>query len=145
MGLPDDTQTISSQPSQGSNEQKVSIWADEMEDQQQKRKSLNEAVGSISSGRFSPVLSTLNTSWGDISNTQQRDNMQKANEAISTMLSVICPGQENDIWSALCQAPILLENQNPVESWKQKYFNQKSGIIDALVKAHRFCRSCKQF
>ena len=54
MGLPDDTQTISSQSSQSSNEQEVSIWVDEMEDQQQKRKSLNEAVGSISSGRFSP-------------------------------------------------------------------------------------------
>ena len=119
MGLQDDTQTISSQSSQISNEQEVSIWVDEMEDQQQKKKSLNEALGSISSGQFSPILSTLNTSWGDISNTQQRDNMQKANEAISTMLSVICPGQENEIWSALCQAPILLENQNPVESWKQ--------------------------
>ena len=59
MGLPDDTQTISSQSSQSSNEQEVSIWVDEMEDQQQKRKSLNEAVGNISSGQFSPVLSTL--------------------------------------------------------------------------------------
>ena len=95
MGLPDDTQTISSQSSQSSNEQEVSIWVDEMEDQQQKRKSLNEAVGSISSGRFSPVLSTLNTSWGDISNTQQRYYIRKTSEAISTTLSVICPGQEN--------------------------------------------------
>ena len=114
MGLPDDTQTISSQSSQSSNEQEVtcSIWVDEMEDQQQKRKSLNEAVGSISSGRFSPVLSTLNTSWGDISNTQQRYYIRKATEAISTTLSVICPGQENEIWSALRQAPTLLENQN---------------------------------
>ena len=51
MGLPDDTQTTLSQSSQSSNEQEVSIWVDEMEDQQQKRKSLNEAVGSISSGQ----------------------------------------------------------------------------------------------
>ena len=141
MGLPDDTQTISSQSSQSSNEQEVSIWVDEMEDQQQKRKSLNEAVGSISSGRFSPVLSTLNTSWGDISNTQQRYYIRKATEAISTTLSVICPGQENEIWSALRQAPILLENQNPVESSKRKYFDQKSEVIDALVKAHNEAES----
>ena len=141
MGLPDDTQTISSQSSQSSNEQEVSIWVDEMEDQQQKRKSLNEAVGSISSGRFSPVLSTLNTSWGDISNTQQRYYIRKATEAISTTLSVICSGQENEIWSVLRQAPILLENQNPVESSKRKYFDQKSGVIDALVKAHNEAES----
>ena len=96
---------------------------------------------SISSGRFSPVLSTLNTSWGDISNTQQRYYIRKATEAISTTLSVICPGQENEIWSALRQAPILLENQNPVESSKRKYFDQKSGIIDALVKAHNEAES----
>ena len=85
-----------------------------MEDQQQKRRSLNEAVGSISSGRDSPVLSTFNTSWDDISNTQQRYYIGKATEAITTTLSVICPGQENEVWSTLRQAPILLENQNPV-------------------------------
>ena len=89
----------------------------------------------------SPVLSTLNTSWGDILNTQQRYYIRKATEAISTTLSVICPGQENEIWSALRQAPILLENQSPVESSKRKYFDQKSGIIDALVKAHNEAES----
>ena len=35
MGLPDDTQTMSSQSSQSYNEQEVSIWVDEIEDQQQ--------------------------------------------------------------------------------------------------------------
>ena len=58
---PDDTRTISSLSSQSTNEQ-VSIWVDEIEDQQQKRKSLNEAVSSIASGRYSPLLSTLNAS-----------------------------------------------------------------------------------
>ena len=112
-----------------------------MEDQQQKRKSLNEAVGSITSGRYSPILSTLNTSWDDISNTQQRYYIRKATEAITTTLSIICPGQENEIWSALRQAPILLENKNPAESSKRTYFDQKSGIIDALVKAHNEAES----
>ena len=46
---PDDTWTISSKSSQSTNEQ-VSIWVDEIEDQQQKKKSLNEAVSSIASG-----------------------------------------------------------------------------------------------
>ena len=141
MPLPDDTQTVSSQSSQSSNEQEVSIWVDEIEDQQQKRKSLNEAVGSITSGRYSSLLSTLNTSWDDISNTQRRYYIRKATEAITTTLSVICPGQENEIWSALRQAPILLQNHNPGESSKRKYFNQNSGIIDALVKAHNEAES----
>ena len=47
---PDDTWTIPSKSSQSTNEQ-VSIWVDEIEDQQQKRKSLNEAVSSIGSGK----------------------------------------------------------------------------------------------
>ena len=151
MGLPDDTQTISSQSSQSSNEQEVSIRVDEMEDQQQKRKSLNEAVGSISSGQFSPVLCTLNTSWGDISNTQQRYYIRKATEAISTTLSVISPGQENEIWSVLRQAPILLENQNPVESSKRKFSIRSLGLSMHWLKhitrlnrgtlRDRFCRS----
>ena len=61
-GPPDDTRTISSLSSQSTNEQDVSIWVDEIEDQQQKRKSLNEAVRSIASGKYSPLLSTLNAS-----------------------------------------------------------------------------------
>ena len=73
--------------------------------------------------------------------TQQRYYIRKATEAISTTLSVISPGQENEIWSALHQASILLENQTPVESSKQKYFDQKSVIIDALVKAHNEAES----
>ena len=48
---------------------------------------------------------------------------------------------DKKIWSALRQAPILLENQNPVESSKRKYFDQKSGVIDALVRAHNEAES----
>ena len=86
-------------------------------------------------------MSTLNTSWDDISNTQQRYYIRKASEAITTTLSVICPGQENEIWSALRQAQILLENQNSGGSSKIKYFDQNSGVIDALVKAHNEAES----
>ena len=51
-------------------EEEVSIWVDEMEDQNIKRQKLNEAVHSISGGRYSPVMSTLNTTWADVSDTQ---------------------------------------------------------------------------
>ena len=86
-------------------------------------------------------MSTLNTSWDDISNTQQRYYIRKASEAITTTLSVIFPGQENEIWSALRQTQILLENQNSGGSSKVKYFDQNSGVIDALVKAHNEAES----
>ena len=133
---PDDTRTISSQSSQSTNERDVSIWVDEIEDQQQKRKSLNEAVNSIASGRYSPLLSTLNASWDDISNTQQRYYLRKASEAITTALSVICPGQENEIWNSLRQDSLLVENQSLEDSSKRKYFYQNSAILEVLVKAH---------
>ena len=133
---PDDTRTISSQSSQSTNERDVSIWVDEIEDQQQKRKSLNEAVNSIPSGRYSPLLSTLNASWDDISNTQQRYYLRKASEAITTALSVICPGQENEIWNSLRQDSLLVENQSLEDSSKRKYFYQNSAILEVLVKAH---------
>ncbi|KAK3747904.1 hypothetical protein QZH41_010207, partial [Actinostola sp. cb2023] len=133
----DDTQTISSQSSQSTNEEDISIWVDEIEDQQHKRESLNEAIGSIANGRYSPLLSTLNTSWDDISHTQQRYYLRKATETITTALSVICPGQENEIWSTLRQTgPLLSENQNAGESSKRMHFDQNSGIIDVLVRAH---------
>ena len=138
----DDTRTTSSQSSQSTNEQDVSIWVDEIEDQQQKRKSLNKPVNSIASGRYSPLLSTLNASWDDISNTQQRYYLRKASEAITTALSVICPGQENEIWNSLRQNSLLVENQSLEDSSKRKYFYQNSAIIELLVKAHDAAESC---
>jgi len=60
----------SSQSSQQSiPEEEISIWSDEVEEQQQRRQLLNNTVSSLSGGRISPILSTLNTSWGDIKNT----------------------------------------------------------------------------
>ena len=132
---PDDTWTISSKSSQSTNEQ-VSIWVDEIEDQQQKRKSLNEAVSSIASGQYSPLLSMLNASWDDISNIQQQYYLRKASEAITTALSVIHLGQENEIWNSLHQDSLLVENQSLEDSSKQKYFYKNSAIIKVLVKAH---------
>ena len=112
-----------------------------MEDQQKKRKSLKEAVGSIASGLYSPSLSTLNTSWDDISNTQERYYIRNSTEAITATLSVMCPGQENQIWSALRKAPVLLESQNPGGSSKIISFNQHSMNIDSSVKAHNAAES----
>ncbi|KAJ7371419.1 hypothetical protein OS493_025885 [Desmophyllum pertusum] len=66
----EESETVSSQ-SQSSQasipEEEISIWIDEMEEQNSKRQKLNEAVHSISGGRYSPVMSTLNTSWDDVS------------------------------------------------------------------------------
>ena len=65
-------QTVSSQSnsSQASiPEEEISIWIDEMEEQNNKRQKLNEAIGNISGGWHSPVMSTLNTTWDDVSDT----------------------------------------------------------------------------
>jgi len=69
-----ETETVSlqSHSSQASiPEEEISIWVDEMEEQNSKRQILNKALHSISGGRYSPVMSTLTTTWDDISDTQQ--------------------------------------------------------------------------
>ena len=118
----------------------VSTWVDEMEDQRQKRKSLNEAA-KYCEWSVQPLFSTLNTSWDDISNTQERHYIRKVTEAIPAKLSVICPGQENQIWSTLRKAPVLLESQNPGGSSEGISFNQHSMNIDAWVKAFNAAES----
>ncbi|CAH3189793.1 unnamed protein product, partial [Porites lobata] len=75
-------------------EEEVSIWCDEKEIQNERRQALNDALGNLTSGRFSPILSTLNASWDDISSTQQKYYIRKAREAVAATLSVISPGQE---------------------------------------------------
>ena len=94
----------SSQSSQQSiQEEEISIWSDEVEKQQQKRQLLDNIVRSLSRGGISPILSTLNTSWDDISKTQQRCYLRKAKESICTALSVLSPRQEVKLWSTLRQ------------------------------------------
>ena len=63
----DADETLSSQASQISDpEEEVGIWCDEREIQNERRHALNDALGNLTSGRFSPILSTFNASWDDI-------------------------------------------------------------------------------
>lgn len=105
-----------------------------MEQQQEKRQTLNAAISSLTSGRTSPILSTLNTSWDDISSTQQRYYQRKAKETILAALSVISPGQEEDLWDALRQDTSLSTSGKKMTS--RKSFDPSSAIIDSLVKAY---------
>ena len=110
----DSVEVTSSQSSQSSGslpEQEVSIWQDEKEEQNEKRKTLNKAIDSVSSGRVSPLQSTLNTDWKDISVTQQKYYLRKAKEMVQSALSVISPGQEDEIWKSLRQEIHLLQTK----------------------------------
>ena len=141
--LPDsneETATTSSQSSQQSiPEQEISIWSDEMEEQQEKRQTLNTAITSLTGGRTSPILSTLNTSWHDISSTQQKYYQRKAKETIIAALSVIGPGQEQDLWTDV-RKDVRLESGGETTS-RRKSFDPSSGIIDSLVKAYNQAES----
>lgn len=78
----DADETLLSQASQISDpEEEVGIWCDEKEIQNERRQALNDALGNLTSGRFSPILSTLNASWDDLSSTQQKYYTLKAREA----------------------------------------------------------------
>ena len=49
----------------------------------------------------SPLRSTLNTEWDDISSTQQKYYTRKAREIFAATLSVVSPGQEEALWESL--------------------------------------------
>ena len=99
----------------------ISIRVDEMEEENSKRQKLKEAVHSISGGRYSPAMSTLNTTLDDVSDTQQRYYISKAKETIATSFSVITPGQEELFWKAL-QTEVLLDS-NRDNQGKRKHFD----------------------
>ena len=68
----------------------VSLWIDEKELQHEKRETLNNAVAKLTEGRYSPIASTLNTSWDDVSMTQQKYYQRKMKEVIQTALALYC-------------------------------------------------------
>ena len=47
-------------------EAETSLWIDEKELQHEKRETLNNAVAKLTEGHYSPIASTLNTSWDDV-------------------------------------------------------------------------------
>ena len=79
-------------------------------------------------------MSTLNTTWNDVSDTQQRYYIRKAKETITTTLSVITPGQEELVWKALKTEDLLDPNRD--NRGKRKRFDPNSGLVDILVKAY---------
>ena len=73
-----ETDKMSSQSSQSTlPEKEISIWLDVKEEQHVKRQTLNDTVSTLTDGRVSPLLSTLNTEWDDISSTQQTFTQEK--------------------------------------------------------------------
>ena len=87
----------------------VSLWIDEKELQHERRETLNNAVAKLTEGRYSPIASTLNTSWDDVSMTQQKYYQRKMKEVIQTALSVVVPGQEEQMWSCLREERELVD------------------------------------
>lgn len=134
----DGASSQSSQSSGITQEQEISIWQDEIEEQNLRRATMNSAFSTLSDGRVSPLQSTLNTEWGDISNTQQKYYLRKAKELIQSTLSVISPGQEDQIWKSLRQEQHLVQNEDPT---KPKRFDIESDLLDALVKSHSEAQS----
>ena len=130
----------SSQSSQQSiPEEEISIWSDEVEEQQQRRQLLNNTISTLSGGRISPILSTLNTSWDDISTTQQKYYLRKAKESICTALSVLSPGQEEELWTTLRQERLV--NKDSAGATRRRSFDPKSGLIDVLIKSYNHAES----
>ena len=80
------------------------------------------------------MTSTLNTTWGNVSDTQQRYYIRKAKETIATSLSVITPGQEELVWKAL-QMEALLDADKDNQG-KRKRFDPSSGLVDVLIKVY---------
>ena len=80
------------------------------------------------------MVSTLNTTWDDVSDTQQRYYIRKAKGTITASLSVIAPGQEELAWKELQMERNFDVDRN--NQGKQKRFDPMSGLVESLIKAY---------
>ena len=99
---------------------------------------MNKAAERLSDGLISPVLSTLNTSWNDISVTQQKYYSRKAKEIVTSALSVISPGQEEELWESIKHGG-LIEAQTGVPAMPS--FDSNEGLVNSLVQAYLIAES----
>ena len=115
------------------NDAEVSLWIDEKEHQHEKRDALNHTVAQLTDGRYSPIASTLNTSWDDVSVTQQKYYQRKVKEVFQAALSVVVPGQEQQLWNCV-REETELGNVSGEPSAKRKRMD--TGLVDTLISAH---------
>lgn len=111
----------------------VSLWINEKELQHEKRETLNNAVAKLTEGRYSPIASTLNTSWDDVSMTQQKYYQRKMKEVIQTALSVVVPGKEDQMWSCLREERELADMDEEPPAKRKRI---DTGLVQTLISAH---------
>ena len=111
----------------------VGLWIDEKELQHEKRETLNNAVAKLTEGHYSPIASTLNTSWDDVSMTQQKYYQRKMKEVIQTALSVVVPGQEEQMWSCLREERELADTDEEPPAKRKRI---DTGRVQTLISAH---------
>ena len=111
----------------------VSLWIDETELQHEKRETLNNAVAKLTEGRYSPIASTLDMSWDDVSMTQQKYYQRKMKEVIQTALSVVVPGQEEQMWSCLQEERELVDMDKEPPAKRKRI---DTGLVQTLISAH---------
>ena len=111
----------------------VSLWIDEKEQQHERRGILNHATAQLAEGRYSPIASTLNTSWDDVSVTQQQYYKRKVKNVFQTVLSVVVPGQENRMWSCLREEREVRDVGNEPPAKKKQL---DTGLVETLISAH---------
>jgi hypothetical protein len=137
--------TVFSQLSQSTEpEKEISIWLDEKEQQHSKRQQLNDSVSNLTDGCVSPLQSTLNTEWDDISSTQRKYYARKAGEIFAGTLSVLSPGQEEALWESIRRDPLLKGDGgtegtiiNEAESWQTK---RQILSLFGMISAVQSCR-----
>ena len=120
----------------------VSLWIDEKEQQRERRGVINQAILQLTEGRYSPIASTLNTAWEDVSLTQQQYYQRKVKEVLQAVLSVVVPGQEERMWSCLREDQQVrnVENEPPA---KRKRLD--TGLVETLISAHNDAEKADSF
>ena len=114
-------------------EAETSMWIDEKELQHEKRETLNNAVAKLTEGRYSPIASTLNTSWDDVSVTQQKYYQRKMKEVIQAALSVVVPGQEEYMWNCLREEREITDVSEEPPAKRKRI---DTGLVQTLISAH---------
>ena len=101
---------------------KMTQKIDEKELQHEKRETLNNAVAKLTEGRYSPIASTLNTSWDDVSMTQQKYYQRKMKEVIQTALSVVVPGQKEQNYCG-----VVCGKKGSLQIWMRNHLPNENG------------------
>ena len=98
-------------PSSSSQEEQVTMYVPEGEQERRNLETPNNAMAVISDGNFTPLPHYVDCKWEALSGALKEEFIIRADEVVSYVLNTIAPSQQQQLWEGVVKQHCSVENK----------------------------------